>query len=1213
MDGAGGASVPSEIRKRLAAIKKDYKEGDLTEKGYWRKSSQALEPVLTDPDKKQIREAEADFQEEILTAKGYCRKVGPILESFLKAEEAVEEEGEELQEVKETTPDVLTLQHQVTEAMGKRKSKGAAAVAPSSEQPQQDPRPSTSRKRSSGQPKQPSQRKGGRSAAKCVENGVDTEENTPCKRSKLTNSPVSGSVTPTPCSECKREHGHPDLKDFQGDSENAVEEFIALVDPKLQGPPTSSRNNYDNYPKYSLTQFSVYDKNRHLTSFDTGLLENSTELFISGFIKPLSEEDPSSKGGVECKEMGPIVEWWTSGYAGDVNIGVTTGYADYFLLAPSQPFAPFMEGLRVKCHMSKVVIEFILDHPHATYEDLLNKLQTTDSPAGLSCFTEDLLLRHAQYIADTVQNYDEGGDEDEAPLITTPCMRVLVQLAGVTLGQRIAVHKSSVDKRRRKRKTEHSMATVTPLVMNIFDSMFPDQIDTSIEKDGRMRRRRCGVCEVCQLSDCGKCTSCKDMVKFGGIGRSKQSCMMRRCPNMGTKRFAIDIEDDDDDDDDTKYKVEQYFKQLGAALSARKELYAAQNEETVTHWVGSPVATISNHPFYSSIQIGGHPIKCGDCVSVRPHEPTDPVYIARVQYLYQVSNGDKMLHVHWFLRGSDTVLGEVSDPQEVFLTDQCDDIHAESIINRVTVIHKALPPDWAPQGGADNPDGDGIITHDDGISFFYQKWYDPEYARFEDPPQVEEDLSSILGPKFCLSCHRLDLHSRRMETSVGSVLEWGDDAPRGCLLFDSVRKNGQVYRIGQCCYLKPEAFRFAVQPERPCETRTDRKDDEELFPEAYRKSDYVKGSNRDCQEPFRIARIERIFCQDRSMISDSELTVRVRKFYRPENTHKGMEWAYGCDLNKLYWSNEETEVEFSMMEGKCEVVCGTTATSDLDSFFEREVFYFTEAYNPETQAFEELPAAALSTAASEKSKNKDSSSDQTVQSEEEEKGIHKLKTLDVFAGCGGLSEGLRQAGVSECLWAIENDGPAAQAFQLNNPHTLIFTDDCNLLLRKAMKGETTNDQGQKLPLKGNVELLCGGPPCQGFSEMNRFNSREYSQFKNSLIASYLSYCDFFRPRFFLLENVRNFLSFRRSVMLKLTLRCLVRMGYQCTFGVMQAGSYGVAQSRRRAIILAAAPGEKLPSFPEPLHSFSPRVMQTTAVVDNRKVGQHLRPFLVTGC
>lgn len=184
--------------------------------------------------------------------------------------------------------------------------------------------------------------------------------------------------------------------------------------------------------------------------------------------------------------------------------------------------------------------------------------------------------------------------------------------------------------------------------------------------------------------------------------------------------------------------------------------------------------------------------------------------------------------------------------------------------------------------------------------------------------------------------------------------------------------------------------------------------------------------------------------------------------------------------------------------------------------------------------------------------------------------------------------------ISETLWAIEMWEPAAQAFRLNNPGTTVFTEDCNILLKLVMSGEKTNSLGQKLPQKGDVEMLCGGPPCQGFSGMNRFNSRTYSKFKNSLVVSYLrlvclksstfadtvqqaflfptktlnlalivffilfvssycSYCDYYRPKFFLLENVRNFVSFKNSMVLKLTLRCLVRMGYQCTFGVLQVG------------------------------------------------------------
>ena len=65
-------------------------------------------------------------------------------------------------------------------------------------------------------------------------------------------------------------------------------------------------------------------------------------------------------------------------------------------------------------------------------------LQTTVPPAGLNFnrFTEDTLLRHAQFVVEQVESYDEAGDQDEQPIIVTPCMRDLIKLAGVTLGKR---------------------------------------------------------------------------------------------------------------------------------------------------------------------------------------------------------------------------------------------------------------------------------------------------------------------------------------------------------------------------------------------------------------------------------------------------------------------------------------------------------------------------------------------------------------------------------------------------------------------------------------------------------------------------------------------------------------------------------------------------------------------------------------------------------
>lgn len=67
---------------------------------------------------------------------------------------------------------------------------------------------------------------------------------------------------------------------------------------------------------------------------------------------------------------------------------------------------------------------------------------------------------------------------------------------------------------------------------------------------------------------------------------------------------------------------------------------------------------------------------------------------------------------------------------------------------------------------------------------------------------------------------------------------------------------------------------------------------------------------------------------------------------------------------------------------------------------------------------------------------------------------------------------------------------------------------------------------------------------QGYSGMNRFNKGNWSMVQNSMVMSYLSYADFYRPRYWLLENVRNFVSHNKSFTFRLTLRSLLDMGYQ---------------------------------------------------------------------
>uniref|UniRef100_A0A8C6W4E4 DNA (cytosine-5)-methyltransferase n=1 Tax=Nannospalax galili TaxID=1026970 RepID=A0A8C6W4E4_NANGA len=1004
-------------------------------------------------------------------------------------------------------------------------------------------------------------------------------------------------IQPPRCVQCGQYLDDMDLK-YQQHPPDAVEEPQMLTNEKLSifDANESGFESYEALPQHKLTYFSVYCKRGHLCPIDTGLIEKNVELYFSGTAKAIYEDNPSLEGGVNGKNLGPINEWWITGFDGGEKalIGFSSSFAEYILMEPSPDYAPIFGLMQEKIYISKIVVEFLQGNPDATYEDLINKIETTVPPSAINLnrFTEDSLLRHAQFVVGQVESYDDAKDSDEPPIFLSPCMRDLIKLAGVTLGQRRAERRQTIRHSAKEKDKGPTKATTTKLVYQIFDTFFAEQIekDDREDKENAFKRRRCGVCEVCQQPECGKCKACKDMVKFGGTGRSKQACLKRRCPNMAMK----EADDDDEEVDD--------IPEVPSPKKMHQGKKKQQNKARIS-WTEKYVKVIDKRYYHETVCIDDEILEVGDCVSVIPDDPSKPLYLARVTALWEEANV-KMFHAHWFCMGTDTVLGATSDPLELFLVGECEDMQLSYIHSKVKVVYKAPSENWAMEGGMD-PEAMLPTAEDDGKTYFYQLWYDHEYARFVSPPTTQPTEENKF--KFCLGCIRLtDLKQKEMPKALEQINEVD-----GRLYFRSVTKNGVLYRIGDNVYLPPEAFSFNIKLSSPVKRPRKEPVDEDLYPEHYRKySDYIKGSNLDAPEPFRIGRIREIHCGKKNgKVNEADLKIRINKFYRPENTHKSTPASYHADINLLYWSDEETVVNFSDVQGRCTVEYGEDLAECLQDYSQGgpDRFYFLEAYNAKSKSFEDPPNHARSPGNKGKGKGKGkgkakSQVSEPIETSEPEAAIKlsKLRTLDVFSGCGGLSEGFHQAGVSETLWAIEMWEPAAQAFRLNNPGSTVFTEDCNVLLKLVMAGEVTNSLGQRLPQKGDVELLCGGPPCQGFSGMNRFNSRTYSKFKNSLVVSFLSYCDYYRPRFFLLENVRNFVSFKRSMVLKLTLRCLVRMGYQCTFGVLQAGQYGVAQTRRRAIILAAAPGEKLPLFPEPLHVFAPRACQLSVVVDDRK-------------
>uniref|UniRef100_A0ACD6ALR6 Uncharacterized protein n=1 Tax=Avena sativa TaxID=4498 RepID=A0ACD6ALR6_AVESA len=124
-----------------------------------------------------------------------------------------------------------------------------------------------------------------------------------------------------------------------------------------------------------------------------------------------------------------------------------------------------------------------------------------------------------------------------------------------------------------------------------------------------------------------------------------------------------------------------------------------------------------------------------------------------------------------------------------------------------------------------------------------------------------------------------------------------------------------------------------------------------------------------------------------------------------------------------------------------------------------------------------------------------------------------------------------------------------------------------------------------LPLPGRVDVICGGPPCQGISGLNRFRKHEdpLQDERNQQLVVFMDTVKYLRPKYVLMENVVDILKFADGFLGRYALSRLVAMSYQARLGMMVAGCYGLPQFRMRAFLWGALPSVVLPKFPLPTH------------------------------
>ena len=195
-----------------------------------------------------------------------------------------------------------------------------------------------------------------------------------------------------------------------------------------------------------------------------------------------------------------------------------------------------------------------------------------------------------------------------------------------------------------------------------------------------------------------------------------------------------------------------------------------------------------------------------------------------------------------------------------------------------------------------------------------------------------------------------------------------------------------------------------------------------------------------------------------------------------------------------------------------------------------------------------------------------------------------LTMIDLFAGAGGLSEGLSEAGFHS-LFASEIVPVYAETYKKNHPSAKVMTADIRTLDANVIRNELCIERGE-------LDLLAGGPPCQGFS----INApvRSVLDQRNHLFKEYLRFVDAFVPRAILIENVPGLVSFEHGATLHAILDALAELGYGADVRILGAAYYGVPQMRWRTFILGLR-STPLPSpaFPEPIYHAPVRPNFTT--------------------
>ncbi|KAG2133739.1 S-adenosyl-L-methionine-dependent methyltransferase [Suillus clintonianus] len=561
--------------------------------------------------------------------------------------------------------------------------------------------------------------------------------------------------------------------------------------------------------------------------------------------------------------------------------------------------------------------------------------------------------------------------------------------------------------------------------------------------------------------------------------------------------------------------------------------------------------------FYNSVRVDGVKYSVGDAVIVVPGEDEDTAraksykyqpsqstnklandyWFCMIRYFFEDDEGVKKFHAQWFTHSSKTLLQEAGHSHALYLMlSDCSDVEIDAISQKCNV--RELPMD------SFQPDESTLDDDNDFHSGLMFNSLESSFVRLSDL-ETQTLLSFCDDHKQCLACGYKERASNFTDSrALRDGFSHNDvNYHKGDFAYISTGHNS-VYQIGQV-----EDFKIKRG-----------KCTEVIIRLFGRYDDIARKVGHGIDKPKGASSDERRLFRSQSREKTRPDNVRGQCFVIHETDNTAIDaWVTHDDH---FYVNE------------CADSLDIHSLDDLQPWSGNHFWHCVECHE-EHQAHLTRRAQQL-------------------------KRFGPLRGLELFAGAGGLGTGLDMSGFVETRYAVEFSPGAAKTYKQNHPDVTVYNQCTNICLQHAIDVADGNnpdplfslgDQKRlpSMPKPGEVDFIYGGPPCQSFSKLN--HAKRDDDIRSTLVCNMIAYVEFYRPMYFLLENVGGILEHAlkgktvASGVVKFILAALLALNYQIEYNVLHAGNYGAPQARRRVLFVAARQGVALPEFPIPTHFF----------------------------